>query len=253
MEKRSLKYHLFHVFEVVLILTLATAGYAGTWRDNFNDGELNGWTHVTKAAKDPWESTWESQENSLQTMLTVHFNNPRLGQVADFLQLTILPPREKHTVTEGISIKKEGGGSFGIAIGMLLPPEDRNFASVYLFSTTAIWAIKFDKTGGFDLFAGQNPVIRHKPQIDQMKIIFDAGRFQLFSGNQLIADFKDETFETIDLLGLMAWGFSGLHATIDDFVISGPRVPNGTGDLRVSPKNRLATKWGSLKREIPSF
>ncbi len=253
LKKSLIKSRMLYVLIFLLISWFITIGHTGTWRDNFNDDRLNGWTHITTArrAAEPWESTWEVKDNMLETWLTVHFNNPRLGMVADFLELTAFPLQDKHFVVEGISIKKSRIGSFGIAIGVRLPPEDRKFGSVYLFHTWGIRQMQFDETGHF--FIVDPPGIFFDSQIEHLKVVFDAGHFQVFSADEWVKEIEDAAFETINLLGLMIFGDGLDFATMDEFVISGPGIPDGGGDLAVHPTNKLATTWGSLKRRIPSF
>ena len=67
-------------------------------------------------------------------------------------------------------------------------------------------------------------------------------------GEQIL-EFKDNNFKTITLIALtvITGEGRGFHAVLDNFVISGPTIPQGP-PFPVHPSGKLAVSWGQLKR-----
>ena len=78
-----------------------------------------------------------------------------------------------------------------------------------------------------------------------LQIKADGDRYT-FSINDLILEGKDDSV----LIGRIRLHFYGrLCLVLDDFIVTGPNVPNGGpgGLLAVKPAEKLATTWGKLK------
>ena len=222
------------------------AGHGGTWQDSFDNGRLYG-----------WEAMWGVQDKMLKVELADIFDRdnhefePGRRTVAAFLELTTIELQEEHFVVEGISIKTVlGGEGFGIAIGQRASPHNLEVGTVYLFHTRGYKKLRFDKFGGFK---GLNRGGFAAPRIQHLKVIFNTGRFRFFSADNLVTDLFDKEFKTVNLLGLMIWAKVPNSASMDEFAISGPGIPDGAGKLAVDSMNKLATTWGSIKRGIRPF
>ena len=115
--------------------------------------------------------------------------------------------------------------------------------------------MKFDNTGDYSPFNPEDARLnlRFQHETQNLKVVFDTGRFQVFSADKLVAEFVDAEFRTIDLLGLMIFGELTVFASMDEFVISGPGITDGSEKVAVHSMNQLATTWGSIKRRSRSF
>ena len=241
----------------VFSLSVGT-GFGGTWRDSFENGRLFDWRPSVKKNEElGWENVWRVQDNMLEVRLVdirdkrnLKFG-PGLVTVAAFLELTAIELQEEHFVVEGISIKTVfGGEGFGIAIGQRAPSRNPEVGTLYLFHTRGYKKLYFDKFGGFK---GLNRGGFAAPRVQHLKVIFDTGRFRSFSADKIVTDLFDKEFKTIDLLGLMLWADVPNSATMDEFVISGPGITDGSEKVAVHSMNQLATTWGSIKRRSRSF
>ena len=115
--------------------------------------------------------------------------------------------------------------------------------------------MKFDNTGDYSPFNPEDARLnlRFQHETQNLKVVFDTGRFQVFSADKLVAEFVDAEFRTIDLLGLMIFGELTVFASMDEFVISCPGITDGSEKVAVHSMNQLATTWGSIKRRSRSF
>ena len=90
-------------------------------------------------------------------------------------------------------------------------------------------------------------------RLDILKVVFNAGHFQVYSADELVATMVDLEYETVDLVGLMIWGEVPGAGSLDEFVISGPCIPNGTGNVSNQPADKLVTTWACIKRRSDFF
>jgi hypothetical protein len=96
----------------------------------------------------------------------------------------------------------------------------------------------------------RSPKIRYEINKNQnIEVVFDRGHFRLLSMSEQILEFKDNNFKTITLIALavITGEGRGFHAVLDNFVISGPTIPQGP-PFPVHPIGKLAVSWGQLKR-----
>ena len=253
-----------HILICALVFSLVVgASYGGTWRDSFEDGVLNGWEPDVEKRTAEWRVRWATRADSLEVHVKDtrpwNLDISRLSQhITAFLALTAFELDEEHLVVEGISVKREHM-AFGIAIGQRYPPSVGWFGTVYHFN---IWGyirkLNFIGTGGF---RGLKPpkvnyVNPEKPvdtKIEHLRVVFDTGRFQLFSADNLVAEMVDPEYKTVDLVGIMIWGETCGSGSLDESVISGPCIPNGTGNVTDQPTNKLVTTWGCIKRRSRPF
>ena len=84
-----------------------------------------------------------------------------------------------------------------------------------------------------------------------LKIVFDTGKFQLFTQDILITEFFNAELSMIDVVGLMVvhkFPGSWFEGTISTFSISGQDIPNHNSlDVQLRG-TQLTTTWGELKR-----
>ena len=231
---------------------------AGTWTDNFNDGNLNGWTRPSDGVKDKhWDAIWQSKDEVLDVIIQPNgrpmpkdWKHEVINIACDFLQLTAFPISASKLTVEATFFQ---GSDIGIALGSPSPFPDR-IGSLYVFTRAFVWNTTLFPNGeGVDL--PLNPPIKGEilfgaievlpiiPPGQPMKVVFESGRFQVFSQGELLVEFVDEAYPKIELVGIYAQQLLDVHIsrkTLDDFLISGP-------NLAVRPRGKLATTWGDVK------
>ena len=211
---------------------------AGVWRDDFNDGKANGWTPFS----DP-PFTYEERDGVLEFRV---LPNPHTIST-HFLEWTAVS-FEADSLTVMATLPVQKNLNFGIALGKHISREIFGpFIECYIFrranSVKGVYKISA-WAAGFSARAGKAPQGKLGETIEHIKIVFETGRFRMFSGNDLMADFKDEDFRTIDAVGIYTITSEGVEqrGQIDDFVISGPSIPDR------KPFGKLVMTWGHLKK-----
>jgi hypothetical protein len=246
------------VFCVFFVWPQPPGSVAGTWTDNFNDGNLDGWTRPSDSVKDKhWDAIWQSKDEVLDVIIQPNgrpmpkdWENKKLNMTHDFLELTAFPISASKLTVEAIPFQ---GVGIGIALGN--PPTFFDgIGTFYTFTRTDVWHMALFPNGeGFelplnppikgDILFGEITVRPIIPPGQPMKVVFESGRFQVFSQGQLLVEFVDEDYPKIELVGIYAQQHLDVHVSrkkLDDFLIFGP-------NLAVSPRGKLATTWGDVK------
>ncbi len=214
------------------IFCLLTDTHARTWGDDFNDGNLDGWTEE----HDP-NTTWQAKDGILDVTAKSELRDLRRTYDLEFTAF----PLEAERLRVRFTILDETGGSIGLLIGKQ-PDVGSLWRRSYKFMTRLIWAPI--------VLPDRSPKIRYEINKNQnIEVVFDRGHFRLLSMSEQILEFKDNNFKTITLIALavITGEGRGFHAVLDNFVISGPTIPQGP-PFPVHPSGKLAVSWGQLKR-----
>ncbi len=218
---------------LVFLLGFQTQSAAKTWEDDFNDGNLNGWTNQTPD-NEGYTTTWEVQNGRLHGHL---IRKPAFGARIHhygFLEFTSFPLKAPklnvriHLLT----------GDAKLLLGR--PRLDRpTSVEGYLFRRFDVshWSI-VRSGGGFHVLE----VLRElDAPTGETEVRFDTGHFEVFVGGKTL-NFIDETFPSIQLVGIVIGpSDSDIHVQLDDFGISAP------GELSITARKKLAIAWGRIK------
>ncbi len=223
---------------VVVLITsfcLVVSVSAGTWRDDFEDDNFDGWRRNITV------STWTVLDGFLQIQMNTR------DPTADFLEFIASPgPYRQFTVT---LTNPSIGMRIGLAKAFPGPVEGRQDFYFYSFSAYEISALNVNRFGGtfvsgFRNWLPRNPGTIWRDAVVNLKVNFDAGRFQYFADEALRADFEDSHFDQIDFITIMIVGGGAIHLEqVDAFEVSGP----GIGVQAVQSKGKLASSWGGMK------
>ena len=238
----------------VMFLSVFAIGHnqAGTWRDGFDGNELNGWERVVEDT--PWFAEWSLTKGALfgeivdrpQEQLTTsdflhwnahQFHLDRLTVVGEEIGY----PRHDILVF----------GQFCLFLGKRHP--EPGFAEGYIFSPEETAKMKFSVKGDFKRGNSKAKYeLMWRLTREHLKVVFDAGRFRLFTQDILVTEFFDAEITGIDVVGLLIMCELGedcwFHGNISTFSVSGRGIPNHNFlDIQLQ-KTHLATSWGALKR-----
>ncbi len=239
--------------------------HADTWIDDFDAEVLNGWERVVEG--EPFFVKWITLKGYpgglpvKEGYLAGRITKPHAGhQAADFLHWNAHQFRlSRLTVLgEGISYARHDpdiSGELGLFLGKRLHGPD--FAKGYIFSPEKITKMQFSTKGVFKRGAVKADYgLMFRLTSDNIRVIFNTGKFQLWTQDLLITEFVDKDITKIDAVGLMAvfeppGGF--FSGRISTFSISGSGIPQYyllDEQLReVQLRERqLTTTWGKLKR-----
>jgi len=242
-------HRIFHL-PTWIIFWLVLPTMAGTLKDDFNDGNLDGWTHECVHAdkqlnRHPCktrvgDSIWQVEKG----VLTV-----KVGELDEILFITVGEENWKnYTVSIRTRIVKHQpfhcwGESAGLVLRVSSPLDFYMFGigTVCLRPKTAqayylkeIFGIKHLETARFEWEIGK----WYKLQIEAK-----GNQFKYYIDGKLVINYTDGSHST-GKIGI--WG--GVHSTTyhyDDFTVTGGQVSDL--NLSVSPQSRLATVWAQVK------
>jgi len=232
---------------VLFMSLLATSAWAGTFRDDFSDGNLEGWmlTFGTLPIV-PLESMAKVRNGVLTFRRTsgwgVHLT---IGNADTWSDYTIECDMK---ITE--RIPNEWGGSFHYAgfIGRLRPENKLSIDilgfALNLKATPTIWKfVKFQKNQW--LINTQTNFNAELAAWYHLKSVMKGNNFKFYVDNNLISSFNSGNIST----GRVGINIGGCTAEFDNIVITGDDVPDvGPSGYAVKPKSKLTTTWGRLKK-----
>jgi hypothetical protein len=221
------------------LLLLATSVWAGTLRDDFDDGDMDEW--------EIGSGKWEIKDGEL--VMT-----PQGFPVSFFAGK---PTWGDYTVRVRAMIKKHQATASGWIEGLFIlvreqPLEDPLAAhgNVYLFGLATRGLS--DKMA-YGTYMQDDLTLRHfvsEPfewelgKWYDLKLTAEGNQFWFYVDNQLLIHYTDDTYPK-GMLGIGA-SFNGTIVHYDDFSVTGDDVPDM--DFGVSLEGKLATKWGKVKR-----
>ncbi len=218
----------------IALLLLTTSVWAGTLRDNFDDGDMDEWD--LPGAGNIWEvkdgelvitsrvavlffigeTTWENYTVRVRTRIVKH-RATATGSVEGpnvLVREQFRPLPEHHLYVFGLGDR--GGGKIAYAF------YPRDFTPMHFVSEPFEWEL--DKW--YDL-----------------KLTAEGEQFWFYVDNQLMIHYTDDVYSK----GKVGIGSGGQETTahFDDFSVTGDDVPDL--NLDVSPEVKLATTWGKVK------
>lgn len=253
-------------FAILLSTYTIVPSHADTWIDDFDEEVLNGWKRIVEVL--PYFAEWSLfKENPVvagddvgRLGVTISKQHAEHLTAADFLRWNAHQFQLDKLVVVGEEISyarhhKNTSGELGLFLGKRLPNPD--FAEGYMFSPEKTTEMRCSAKGVFK--RGETKAdyeLRFRLTSDNLRVVFDAGKFQLWTQDLLVTEFVDEDITKIDAVGLMAvfeppGGF--FSGRISTFSISGSGIPQYyllDEQLReVQLRERqLTTTWGKLKR-----
>lgn len=246
------------VLTIVLFTTLFTAftiGYsdAGTWLDKFDENELNSWERIRE--NNPWFSEWIIVEGVLYSQVLNRIQEHLTK--ADFLLWNAHQFQLKRITVESeeINYRSRGqafsdSGQFCLFIGKRIPEPD--FAEGYIISPEETSKIRFSAKEDFK--RGESVAkygLMWRLTRGNLKVVFDAGQFRLFTQHILVTEFFDPEIPVIDVVGLLIICDSDadwFEGNISSFSVTGAGISNYNFlDVQLQG-TQLTTTWGALRR-----
>ena len=253
---------------VMLILTLLVSSvWAEIFRDNFNDGDLKGWTFV-EGDEDGGIENGElvlgspKAESGAKVMIAVNGIIARDCEVSVSLKISKLARNisggasiglRAHTdsllqpfieqLAEGEANKRVRVGLYdrscrfslgNIDTGDNMPIQDIRNIREGLAATTREETLKTFVRGKLYAFREFNFKLH---EWYRLKIIAKGNRFQCFVDNKKMLDFLDDTYAAGGIYLSSSWG-SRVH--FDNFEVQYEA-------LSVQPRKKLTTTWGEVK------
>lgn len=217
-----------------------------TWTENFNAGHLDSWT---KREHQRERVVWQTIDGKLHVE-TQPFCNGRLNVSNEIaldtnytLEFTAFPI-EVEQLRVKLKVDSTDNANAGIFIGK--KPDslyNKVFQHAYLFANHTLGA-----PDNSNWRSSHSSVPRIGLNLTEIDVVFDRGRFYLYSEGEHIVDFQ-VNIQKIDYVGIAVFPKncgSEAAVTLDDFEISGPTIP----DIRIPkemPDDRIEDKPAEIE------
>ena len=223
------------------IFFLACSAWAGTFVETFDDKDLGDWQNLTMTNLDAAQAAWEvldgelhgiSQESPLVSLLTIGDKTWR-----DYTVEFDVKPMKKHGPGSiSIAARKKKSWIITCMIGDMQFPEPESRATCFSgdFHDNRYVVLKWEAVPSLTLKAWSH-----------LKLSVQGPTFTFWINGKQALETRDQ--EAKFLTGGVGFGLANYTARFDNLVISGDGIPN-KGRLSVTPRERLATTWGSLKK-----
>jgi hypothetical protein len=211
---------------------LALPSLAGTWRDDFEDGNLDGWEDL-----DP---CWTVEDGECSGDF---FNAPPniIGLIligdTGWKDYTVKCKMkfvgiDKKAPQSGAGISLRDSGMAWRRYGFLIDPN--------IDTAVGSKAVKPAVTIPSKI---PLPFTVSKNTWYELKIIVEGEHFEFYINGEPAGEFEDNSIPS----GKVGLKVSNAHAHFDDLIISGDDVEDGGSWKAVEPKGKLAISWGKLK------
>ena len=229
-------------FTTFLVSLFTMSSLAGTFRDDFEDGNLDGWLEIF--AKNPEASVWKAQDGVL-------IGRRISGWGAD---LVIGDTTwEDYTIECDMGITERLPNEFG---------DKFHYAGV-MGRTRAENKIEKDSLG-FTLNLKESPTIWSYLWVNQvfshnvqtpinvklsvwhhLKSVIEGNNFKCYIDEDLVSQFSSAAIPT----GQVGITIGGCVAEYDNVIVTGDKVPDvGPSGFAVTSKCKLATLWNQIKQ-----
>lgn len=234
------------IFFVFMLVSISTV--AGTWKDDFNDGDLEGWS-MTKAI---WQGPLMPGEGSWSIKDGVVIGGDGVGSTLHSLWVSEGMPWSDYAAEVSIKLPKPLEIQEWAIVGLFIMPEEgkssgfnvRNIqgsvfteAFIYMHPATMIHI----STRPFKI--EDNRWYRLKLKVVE-RIDHENGIIQCFIDDEMMFQFQGYR------KGAPGFYTYQCAAMFDDFVVTGLGIPDGGPGLKaVTPHIKLATTWANIKKQ----
>jgi hypothetical protein len=222
---------------IVLVLSiLATSVRAGTLRDDFSDGNYDGWQVGNVSTPG---SMWEVEN---RVLIGTRTNGWGAGMtIGELSWQDVTIEYDAHMTT-----------NFGTtyAIGIILRAQDVN-----MHNGVSFWIGKWGQRDAVSIFIVCDNLDFVKEVTQPFPFVLNSwynlrgnvtgNRYRFYVDDELLMDFRDDLYKS----GRFGIIISGSKVLCDNVIITGNDVPDM--NLSVTPAGKLATTWSKLKGAIP--
>jgi hypothetical protein len=221
------------VVGLVIYSMFVSFAFAGTWIDDFEDGNLHGWKGV--------DVNWVVEHGECSGQ----WANALAGW-AECIECGIensASLRDYGIVCRAKLVEKLAGVSphFGIRFRMG-PGDGRGDYEAY---------IDLEEEEGVFCIAPFQKMSEVRLPFDiveetwyKLEVIAEGDHFEFFIDDEQIGSFDNASRPS----GSVGLEVANAHVHFDDVVITGPEIPDGGPGFAVASQSKLATMWGSVKR-----
>lgn len=232
---------------VILTFVLSSLAIAGTWIDDFNDGDLVGWRRLV--------NFWKARVVVLDKGNWFSENGAIVGGDDDVeKQYQIYTGDMSWTdYTAEVSVKfskrlEDCSDSSGAFLGARIQATEGKIGlNCY---SVGMWHFAGARRGGLKYIDGFDSIVNtvvipsETDRWYRLKINVEKDLIKCFVDDIEVCEFHDGTFTS----GLVGIAVSGIRATFDDLIVTGPNIPDGGPGHSVNPSRSSVTTWANIKR-----
>ena len=231
---------------IMILVFLSFFASAGTFVETFDGGDLDEWREIVMLDFKIKPGTWEVIDGELHGTMR-HIGLPRLLTIGD-------EKWRNYTIEVDVfPLEKNGPGNIGITARILGTVGAVGLIGDYPFpfppgadpGTTATCFGGDFHDNKFWLFSAEVSPLLKLETSSTMKFEVNEEVFTLWLNDKQVLKARSDNFNLP--AGRAGLVFAGYTVKFDNFVITGDGIPN-KGRLLVSPRAKLATTWGNLKR-----
>lgn len=217
---------------VLSMLLVALPVWAGTFRDDFEDGDLDGWQQIWPGGA----MIWQVVDGELECSRSSQWSAGIITGEAFWTDYTI--------EVDVKLLQDHGAGDFDLIARSTT--NDNGYA--FLVG---------DWVGEPSVYVQRMPDLQMKVtepfdplELDtwhHVKLEIVGDKFTFWVNNDKLIEYQDDTYQE----GMAGLGVANYTARFDNVIITGPEVPDVTPptwkEQPVEPRNRLVTTWAQIK------
>jgi len=224
---------------LIVYCMVTSSAFAGTWKDDFEDGDFDGWEVFNPGPGEIWDvengelSGQYATGNGTYSVVQLEVENAALWEDYSVVCKAKLVENFANGWF-GIFFRVTGGSGHGFYV---------NVGKKKVLGRTAAWVKLSDVPLPFDVL---------EDTWYELKMIAEGDHFEFYINNELTGAFDDGSRPS----GTVWLIVRNAHVHFDDVVITGPEIPDGgpgfvetpQPDFAVTPQSKIVTMWGSVKR-----
>lgn len=221
--------------------------FAETWMDSFEDGNLDGWRIYTFSDALFAEIPSAGKCRVENGVVIVGDDNPAVGHGVIMTMPETCRLWKDYTAEVSFRLPKPMRDCpEGSLVSMFVRKKDHPSRS-YCFG---IWnfngefAVGDIMMDGGDITISKTPFVAEANRWYRLKMSVEGDIVSCFIDEEKIAEFEGGNRCPS---GCPGFGVEGVVTEFDNFVVTGPEIPNGGPAFAITPRNKLATMWGSVK------
>ena len=231
----------------IFMLFIALPSWAGTWLDNFDDGDFAEWRMDTclwmPEIVTPGAGNWVVEngavvagDNNSANRYDLYIGDMSWTDYTAEISVKLSKKLEACSDSSGVWLGlrfQEGEGKLGL-----------NDYAVGMWNDTGMVRWGGFKYSDGDFFNTQRIVF--PSQTDtwyRLKIVVEDDQITAFVDDLRVFELRDGLFAS----GVVCIAVNGVKATFDNFMVTGPDIPDGGSGYSVELSGKLVTTWAQLR------
>lgn len=235
----------FSVF--IFVSIFLSSALSGTWVDNFDDGDLDGW-HIYVFDDFAFKEIFNVEKKCKveNGIVIIGDENPNIGH-----GVSMIKPESCFTWTDYTAevsfrlpkpMRNTPNGSL-VQIFVRTKPNSISCYSLGIWNFNGEFAVASIITDWNDITVAKIPFSAEANIWYRLKMTTDGNLISCFVDEKKITEFVDNNHPT----GAAGFGAEGVVTEFDNFIVSGPEVPGNRIGQSVDPSGKLSTTWANIK------